>query len=144
MSQTRGLVNYWVLGIIECALELYRPTDVQTRWNSTFDMFQRILEQQQAIIAVLLESKKSSDQNLILTGSEVTKIENLTVVLKPLSQATTMLCEEKYPSLSLVQPVISIVLKHYLLVSEGDVMDIVHCCNFNVINFIYLQLPPKK
>ena len=40
-----------------------------------------------------------------------------------------MLCEEKYPSLSLVQPVISIVLKHYLLVSGGDVMDIVHFKN---------------
>ena len=40
-----------------------------------------------------------------------------------------MLCAEKYPSLSLVQPVISILLKHYLLVSEGDVMDIVHFKN---------------
>ena len=58
-------------------------------------MFQNLFEQQQAITAVLLECKSSSDRNFIPTGSEKE-------LLKPLAQATTKLCEEKSPSLSLV------------------------------------------
>ena len=103
--------------------------DVPTRWNSTFDMFDRIVEQQQAITAVLLESKHPSDRNFIVSGDTIILMESLTMVLKPLALATTMLCVEKLPSLSLVQPVLSVLLKHHLAVHENDVKDVVDLKN---------------
>ena len=50
-------------------------------------------------------------------------------MLKPLALATTILCEEKLPSLSLVQLVLSVLLKHHLAVHENDVKDVVDLKN---------------
>ncbi|XP_071786524.1 E3 SUMO-protein ligase ZBED1-like [Asterias amurensis] len=59
--------------------------DVKTRWNSTFDMLARIVEQQQPVCSMLIELKK---QELMPTVEEFATIEKLVELLKPIKQMT--------------------------------------------------------
>ena len=81
-------------------------------------MLKRIIEQQAAISAVLLGSRKAADRDLMLTSTEITRIECILKVLQPLSIVTTTLCEEKTPSASIVQPLIASLMKKHPLVSD--------------------------
>ena len=94
--------------------------EVATRWNSVYDMIQRLLEQQAAVSAVLLESGKVAHRAMLLTAEEVTDLELIATILQPFQQATTMLSSDKSPSISLVQPVICALRKKALVISEGD------------------------
>lgn len=81
--------------------------DITTRWNSSFEMMGRSLEQRAALSAVLLGSKRVSDRALMLTADELSDLEHITSVLQPLAQASTMLSSDQSLSLSLVQPLYS-------------------------------------
>ena len=59
--------------------------EVSTRWNSALEVYKRLLEQQAAVSAVLLESKRS---DLLLRHEELTKMQR---VLEPLGEATEYL-----------------------------------------------------
>ena len=50
----------------------------------------------------------------------VCKMTYIRDVLKPLAIATERLCVEKYPSLSLVQPVLTALLKKHLVTTDTD------------------------
>lgn len=76
--------------------------DVATRWNSAVDMISRYLEQQPAIYTALTSKE--------LRKRELTSAEELVAVLTPLEIATTALCEESVPTLSMILP-----LQHQLL-----------------------------
>lgn len=76
--------------------------DVETRWNSEFHMLARLLEQKEAIAADLV-SKGEVDT---LSSSDWSLITGVVKILQPVEQATTELCAEKYPSLSLKIPVV--------------------------------------
>ena len=78
-----------------------------TRWNSTYEILERLIEQERAVSAVLAESTKASDQDLIPTSESIVKMKRNTAVLQPFAVATQRLCAEKVPSLSLVQPVLT-------------------------------------
>ena len=77
--------------------------DVATRWGSTYEMVSRIVEQQQAVSAVLAEDRKNWYR--MPTDAEFSVLEGLVEVLKPLSYLTNALSGEKQVTASAVLPV---------------------------------------
>ena len=64
--------------------------DVSTRWVSTYQMMAWIVEQHQAICAVLAE-----DRNKMSIENEFAYLEDMLKVLEPLSKSTDTLTGEK-------------------------------------------------
>lgn len=83
--------------------------DVVTRWGSTFDMISRILEQQQALSAVLAEDRKNWHR--MINDTELSVLETVSDILKPLSYLTDALACEKQITASAVYPVLKHVKK---------------------------------
>ncbi|KAK7904179.1 hypothetical protein WMY93_016786 [Mugilogobius chulae] len=80
--------------------------DVVTRWNSSLDIVERYLEQQQAVAAALLSDElrqKSRDIDTLDT-SDISNAEDLVKLLTPIKKATTVLCDESQPTVSLISP----------------------------------------
>ena len=96
--------------------------DVVTHWNSTFLMFQRLLEQRWVVYAVLHDERGSQSQykHLLLKEEQWNLMEQMVAVLEPLQIATTALCETKIVSCFLIYPVINGLLKNHLVPGEGD------------------------
>ena len=92
--------------------------DCVTRWGSTLFMIERILEQQTAICAVLMENR--SDRSLLPSTDDFTVLEELVNVLRPIQQATELLSGSKYATVSCMFPVLQQLLKHSLKTSEED------------------------
>lgn len=88
--------------------------DVVTRWNSSLDMIERYLEQQQAIAAALLSSEVRHNAREIDTvdPADIADAEDIVKLLTPLKKATTVLCDESRPTVSLIMP-----LKHMIQAS---------------------------
>ena len=96
-------------------------TDVETRWNSTLDMLQRLLEQTAAVHAVLSDPalKGKSDTRLLYTTTDQVNVEAVIDFLKPFKDATLSLSREDEPTLAAVLPVI-VKLEGHLSVKESD------------------------
>lgn len=76
--------------------------DVSTRWNSTYYMVSRLLEQRWPVTAVLSHpdiTKKGKHYLDLKTGQWVL-LEELELVLKPFEEATTFLSAESYVTVS--------------------------------------------
>ena len=80
--------------------------DVVTRWNSSMDMLERYREQQSAITAALLSTEvcKNARQLDTMDSADISDAEEIVNLLKPLKKATTVLSDEKSPTLSLIVP----------------------------------------
>lgn len=80
--------------------------DVVTRWNSSLDMVEHYLEQQQAVAAALLsdELRHKSREIDTLDTSDIVNAEDLVKILLPIKKATTVLCDELQPTISLISP----------------------------------------
>ncbi|KAK6196376.1 hypothetical protein SNE40_001613 [Patella caerulea] len=80
--------------------------DVCTRWNSALDMLDRVLEQQAAIVASLLEKDlRSRDKDInTLSEADITLAEDIVKVLTPMKTATTVMSDEQLPTLSILSP----------------------------------------
>lgn len=81
--------------------------DVPTRWNSCYDMLQRVNEQTPAILAVASDDQISKNastgvKTYCLTFEEQNTVEGLMEVLLPFKMATTILCAENSPTMSKV------------------------------------------
>ncbi len=85
--------------------------DVTMRWNSTLDMLTRYLEQQAAIASALTSSEiRQNARNIdTLDSCDIRDAEDLVKLLNPLKTATTVLCEEKSPTVSLIVPLKSVI-----------------------------------
>ena len=98
------------------------PTDTPTRWNSTFEMLVRVVEQTAAIRAVADDPLCPGGQDLkrkLLTMNEQLLIQSLITILKPFKMATEDFSFETEPSLSRVVPVL-MKLQKVLEINEMD------------------------
>ena len=97
--------------------------DCPTRWNSTYLMMDRLIEQRLPIYAVLSDesvTKKKDAATIDMADSNWKVVENIVTALKPFYKATTALCSEQYPTLSSVYPVVFSLLHHHLVDHDDD------------------------
>src|SRR3990170_4252279 len=95
-----------------------------TRWNSTFYAYERLLLLKSAIITLketLLQDKNNKNQRegelleeMLPTTNEWKVIKELTELLNPFEMATRLLSGQQYPTLSLIYPTM-LSLKNLLL-----------------------------
>ena len=105
-QESLGLPNHKLIG------------DVVTRWGSTYTMISRIIEQQQAISAVLAEDRKNWHK--LLTDEEFRVIEALCTVLEPFSYLTDALSGEKSVTVSAIRPVMKHIVDVLTVVKDSD------------------------
>ncbi|KAM9577104.1 E3 SUMO-protein ligase ZBED1 isoform 1-T3 [Trichechus inunguis] len=91
-------------------------------WGSTLAMLQRLKEQQFVIAAVLVED--SNNHHLMLEGTEWSTIEGLVDLLQPFKQVAEMLSASKYPTISMVKPLLHMLLNTTLNIKETDSKEI--------------------
>ena len=75
--------------------------EVETRWNSTFYMFERIVEQHQAVTTALCLLNRN---NMCLSAAELQQLKSAVTVLQPFEAATTETSAEKFFSVSALIP----------------------------------------
>ena len=76
--------------------------EVVTRWNSTFNMIDSILDNEESVDSVLKESKKHSD--LQLAKSQWKQLRAFHDVLVQPAQITEQMSGSSYPTMSLIWP----------------------------------------
>ncbi|KAL2092740.1 hypothetical protein ACEWY4_012538 [Coilia grayii] len=78
-------------------------------------MLERFLEQQAAVTAALLDKKvrKGSCDIHTLSEGDLVAAEQMVGLLSPLKAATTLMCEEKQPTVSIVAPLRMKLLAHF-------------------------------
>ena len=81
--------------------------EVKTRWNSTYDMLERYLEQQPAVMAVLMSAGATRSDLDTLSPTDVTTAEQLIAVLQPIKTVTTVLCDASQSTISMVWPLLA-------------------------------------
>lgn len=99
--------------------------DCPTRWNSTYDMISRLLDQQLAICAVFVENPAKSDYQL--QPKQIRMLEKLKIILKPMKDLTVALSGQSYATISIILPsLFQLVNKH--LKSDNDDCNFVMAC----------------
>ena len=94
-------------------------SDVSTRWGSTYAMMEHIVEQQQAVCAVLSNDRKNWSK--MPNDAEFTNIEMTVAVLRPLSILKDALSGEKWVNISAVRSLLNHILDTLLSLSDDDV-----------------------
>ena len=113
----------------EMQAQLHMPNhklihDVPTRWNSSLDMLERFWEQQPAVLNTLLSRKIKRGEGLAsLTEEDMTLIPEVIKLMSPLKVATTLLSEEKHPTISMISPIQAKLQKHFQP-DESDLLEI--------------------
>ena len=92
--------------------------DVATRWGSTQAMIARILEQQQAVCAVLAEDRKNWHR--MPSDCEFSTLEAVSSVLQPLYNFTDALSGERNVTVSAIRPLLKHILEELLATNDSD------------------------
>ena len=95
-------------------------SDVSTRWGSTADMVERILQQREAINVVLVGDPKVS--HLVLRWQDVDVLESIIAALAPLRDITDLLSGEKRVTVSLIKPLLQHVYKELSSTEEDTAL----------------------
>ena len=87
--------------------------DVAVRWNSSYYMIERVLEQRWPVVATLSDPEitQRGKHYLDLKNDQWTLLEELEVVLKPYEQATVFLSGQSYVTASVLPPLLKGLLK---------------------------------
>ncbi|XP_060589799.1 E3 SUMO-protein ligase ZBED1-like [Ruditapes philippinarum] len=100
--------------------------DVKTRWNSSYLMVERFLQQQLAILACLSDESikkqheaKSLQASSVLGQDEVRCLEIFLQLMEPMYQATLALSADQHPTVGLMYPLLLKPKKLYTHM-EGD------------------------
>lgn len=95
--------------------------DITTRWNSTLDMLDCYLEQHAAVAAALTSPEIIQNARNIdtLDSCDLRDAEDLVKLLNHLKTATTVLCDQKSPTVSLIVPLTSMI-EQSMTPSNGD------------------------
>lgn len=121
-TRTAALQSYLnALGLLERRLQQKCPT----RWDSTFRMLERLAELRAGITTALSDRKiftSSIAAKLELCEHDWVQIELLVEVLRPLQQATTVLCSDTSITISLIRPIMHSLLTRHLKVNQRDDM----------------------
>ena len=97
--------------------------DVETMWNSTYRMMERICEQQASVCAALVDLKRV---DLMLQGDDIKIMEKMIDILKPFFQITESVSGESYGTLSSIKPLLHHLLKDALNPTSDDSSVIKH------------------
>lgn len=97
--------------------------DVATRWNSTYDMIDRLFSMRRTISYLIdkpkyLEDKENRGLQVHITNMEWDAIRRLRDVLVPFQEATLMLSGSSYVTLSLALPI--------LFTLQNDVINVIN------------------
>ena len=129
LARCRRLVGHFNHSAKACYLlkkkqdDLHHPKhalirDVVTRWNSSYYMASRVLEQQQPLCATLLELHRG---DLMPSDSEFSALECYRAIMKPLVDITEAIGAQKWVTISTIRPLLHKLLKIHLKLSpESD------------------------
>ena len=90
---------------------------VATRWNSSYYMMERVLEQQQPLSATLSQIRKG---DLMPTDSEISAMYDFIKFMRPFVEMTEAIGGEKWVTISSVRPLIHKITHDFLCSSEDD------------------------
>lgn len=105
-------------GLVQCVL----IRDRVRSWVTTLTMLQRLKEQQAIISVVLMED--SDNHQLSFKDSEWNMVEGLIGVLQPFKLVADMITDCRYPTISMVRPVLHMLLNTTLKAKEGDAKEV--------------------
>ena len=91
--------------------------DVSTRWNSSYYMICRVIDQQQPLCAALLELKKS---DLMPSDTEFLTMETYVEIMKPLVAITEAMGAKKWITISTLRPILHKLLNSHLVGTSSD------------------------
>ena len=97
-----------------------------TLWNSLYYLMDRIVEQREAVTVVLASNEKVNN----LQNHECKTAASYVKVLKPFENITSMMSASRYPTLSMIIPILN-VLKQQMDESEMDGFGKEVCKNIN-------------
>lgn len=85
--------------------------DVPTRWNSTYCMLDRLLEQTPAILATISDPNINKQaactiKNCVFSFDEQLVVEKLVKILEPFLKATQSVCADRSPTLHKIVPML--------------------------------------
>ncbi|CAB4410663.1 unnamed protein product [Rhizophagus irregularis] len=86
--------------------------DVPTRWNSTYDMVKRALDLKVVFDKIILASEFSDLNNIKLSQSDWTSLENIAAFLRCFAKLSTEMCASTYPTISAVYPMYNLLMGH--------------------------------
>jgi len=85
--------------------------DVETRWNSTYAMFKRLLKLRSSVVEVTMGLKKAENRKKCLKQYEWKNLEEVCKILEPFAEVTEEVSGASYPTLSLIFPLMYILEK---------------------------------